>query len=104
MYHYIWPGVNIIHNDNFFIDHTGKQHPLVLITYKFDGVPEHKVFVKPHGNSKSNRPYCRTMESTKNRLEDELKSLKPKEAIHKVSQAKGGLLKASSAGELPLSQ
>ena len=86
------------------VDHTGIQRPLVLVTYKFDGVPEHKVLVKPHGNAKSNRPYCRTMASTKSQLQEELKSLKPKQAVHKVSHAKGGLLKASSSGELPLSQ
>ena len=85
-----------------FVDYTGQQHPLVLIVYKFDGVPEHKVLIRPHGHSTHSRPYCRTMKSTKKMLQHELVSACPKEAVQKVTKEKGGLLYAKSSGELPL--
>ena len=72
--------------------------------YKFDDVPEHKVLIRPHGNAKSNSPYCRVMKSTKDKLQHELKNASPKEAIHNVTVARGGLINSRSAGELPLRQ
>ena len=87
----------------FFVDNVGKQHPLVLVVYKFDAVSEHKVFIRPHGLSKSNQPYCRTMKSTKKKLQHELASASPKDVVHKVMKEKGGLLNAKSSSELPLS-
>ena len=76
--------------------------PVVLVTYKFDGA-EHKVVVKPHGNSISKSGYVRRMQSVKKNLKEALQSASPKEAIDKVLTAKGGLLQAMSAGQLPLS-
>ena len=72
------------------------------MTYKFDGA-EHKVVVKPHGNSISKSGYVRKMQSVKKNLKEALQSASPKEAIDKVLMAKGGLLQATSAGQLPLS-
>lgn len=77
------------------------MNPVVLTAYKFDGVPKHTVVTRPHGNSKSNKPYRRTMSSTKTHLAAKLKTEKPKDAIDSVFQSKGGLLGAKGAGELP---
>ena len=72
--------------------------------YKFDGSPEHRVRIHPHGNSKSIQPFCRTMISVKTQLARELVTQTPAEAIHKVYSTKGGVIGARSAGELPLHQ
>ena len=80
----------------FFVDYKGNKHPLQLVVYKFEGVPEHRVMIRPHGNAKTCNPYCRVMKSTKEKLREEL------EAIHKVTAARGGLVKSKSVGELSL--
>jgi len=72
-----------------------------LVVYKFDDVEDHLVLVQPHGNSrKSNQPYRRTKQSTKNLLDAELSQAKPKDAIDKVFTERGGMM-AESAGNLP---
>lgn len=78
----------------------GKQHKLALVVY---GVDEHDVQIRPHGNSKTNSPYCRTMKSTVNKIKEELKCNSPKQSISKIMHSKGGLASSSSAGGLPLS-
>ena len=70
-------------------DPSGAMKPLVLTVYKFDGVPEHTVLVRPHGNAKENKPYRRRMQSTKRQLAAELQVRKPKDAIDTVFQSKG---------------
>ena len=76
----------------------------MLVAYKFDGVPEHTILVRPHGNCKENKPYRRTMESTKNQLTTNLESQPPKAAINTVFHSKGGIVEAKSAGKLPRSR
>ena len=83
------------------IDPAGKVHDLVLAAYKFDGVPEHTILVHPHGNCKENKPFRRTMESTKNQLTTKFESQPPKTAINTVFHSKGGITEAKSAGKLP---
>ena len=78
----------------------GKVHDLVLVAYKFDGVPKHTILVRPHGNCKVNKPFCRTTESTKNHLTTTLESQPPKTAINTVFHSKGGIVEAKSAGKL----
>ena len=69
--------------------------------YRFSG-REHSVVVKPHGNSKKRkRPYKRTCPSTLKDLETELKQHRPKRAVFRVEQKRGGILSASCAGDLP---
>jgi len=58
--------------------------------YKFDGVPDHPVLVRPHGNAKSNKAYRRTKESTKSLLRDHLQEKNPKDTVDKVHTEKGG--------------
>ena len=73
----------------FLIDPAEKVHPYVLITYKFDKVPEHTILVSPHGNYKENKPYRRTMESTKKLLSTKLESQSPKKAVNSVHESMG---------------
>lgn len=54
--------------------------------------------MKPHGNAKSRKPYYRTSELTKNRLEELVKKHPPKEAFHKSLEESGGILQLTSAG------
>ena len=74
---------------------------MVLIMYKFDGVDEHTVLVRPHKLSKKSKPYFRTTPSVKMQLGHALSSQSPKDAIDSVTQDKGGLLLASNAGSIP---
>ena len=70
--------------------------------HKFEGAPEHDVSVRPHGSSKCNKPYCRTMKSVQKQLAKEVVLQSPKEAIRTVFTAKGGLKGNQSQGSLPL--
>jgi len=82
----------------FWTDSEDHLTPLALVVYKFDGVPDHPVLVRPHGNAKSNKAYRRTKESTKSLLRDHLQEKNPKDAVDKVHT---GILKAQSAGDIP---
>jgi len=84
-----------------FTDCYDQLVPLALIIYKFDGVPDHPVLVRPHGNAKSNKAYRRTKESTKKLLKDKLHHKEPRHAVDEVLSDKGGVLKAESAGDIP---
>ena len=73
-----------------------------MVIYKFDGVPEHEVLVRSHGNSKDGKcKYRRTMESTKKELRNKLAEGKSKEVVDELYMKRGGILKAQSAGQLP---
>ena len=86
------------------IDPAGKVHDLVFVAYKFDGVPKHTILVRPHGNCKVNKPFCRIMESTKNQLTTKLESQPLQTAISTVFHSKGGIVEAKSVGKLRCSQ
>ena len=66
------------------VDPAGSVHDLVLVVYKFDGLPEHTILVRPHGNCKENKPYRRTMKSTKNQITTKLELQPPKTAVNTV--------------------
>ena len=70
---------------------------MVLVQYVFDGV-EREVKVKPHGNTKSQRPYYRTSDTTKQRLLQLSETYSPKEVFHRSLEEKGGILQLKSAG------
>ena len=70
-------------------DPDGQLFCFVLVIYKFEGVPEHVVLVKPHGNAKRSGQYTRTKESTKQKLKDQLKTAAPKLAVDQVYESKG---------------
>lgn len=75
--------------------------PFVRVVYKFDGVPEHTVLARLHGDVKVNKLYRRTMKSTKRQLEIELQIRKPKDAIDIMFESKGGLVGTHSVEQLP---
>ena len=83
------------------LDQSDKMISLALVIFKFDGVEGHSVLVRPHGNAKSNHPYRRTKESTKNLLKAELVNSCPKNATDKVYNDKGGIVNAHDIGDLP---
>ena len=71
-----------------YVDPAGKTCDLVLVAYIFDDVPEHTILVRPHGNSKENKPYYRTMKSTVKQMTS-LAMQTSKRAIDKVFNDKG---------------
>lgn len=79
--------VNIITPD-------GQNYHLVFVKYYFEGNKEHKIEVKPHGNStKSTIPYLRTYKSTFTKIKETL-ARDPhsvQRAVHKTETAVGGL-------------
>lgn len=82
------------------IDNDGDTLNLALVQYIFDGA-EHSVLNCPHGNSKKQEGYIRTLPSTRQHLKKVSRSLTPKFAVKEVTTAVGGLLEATSAGSLP---
>ena len=86
----------------YSLDPSNEINALILVVYKFDGVKDHPVLVRPHGNAKrSDQPYRRTKQSTVNLLKAELEHSKPKDATNKVFTERGGIMMAQSAGDLP---
>ena len=83
------------------LDQSDKMISLALVIFKFDRVEGHSVLVRPHGNAKSNHPYRRTKESTKNLLKAEVVNGCPKDATNKVYNDKGGIVNAHDIGDLP---
>ena len=89
--------VDITHPD-------GKHHNVVFVKYEFDGVPEHAITVKKHGNAKScSIPYLRTYKSTRKCLEQSVKRSGTglKRAVHEIESEVGGLGNCNSVGALP---
>lgn len=63
---------------------------------------EQTVTVMPHGNSKDNKPYKRTMKSTLGQIKADVeKCVDPRKVIHNIINNKGGIEKIQSGGELP---
>ena len=71
-----------------------------MIQYWFDG-PQIEIKVKPHGNSNTNTPFFRTVESAKKRHQEIAASNKPREAIYRATQECGGELEAKGMSHLP---
>ena len=84
-----------------YTESSGKQYPIVMIIYKFDGITEQKVLVGPHAQSSKQKPFYRTAASVKTQLAKALEGKSPMDALDKVTQDKGGLLGATSVGQIP---
>ena len=67
-----------------------------MVQYIFDG-PEREVKIKPHGNSKGNKPYFRTSSTVKERIHQLAKHHKPKAAVDILTKEQGGELQARGA-------
>lgn len=76
---------------------------LAIVKYYFtEG--EHEVKVAPHGNSRSEGGYKRTMPSVMTKLKVTASENKPKKAVNSTHVRQGGILKATSAAVLPRSR
>ena len=71
-----------------------------MVQYMFDG-PELEIKIKPHGNSKQDRPFFRTSATTKERLKKVASENPPKQAIDILTKEQGGELEAHGAANLP---
>ena len=83
-----------------FADHEEDLLNLAMLHYCFDG-DEHPVLSCPHGNSKSQTGYIRTMPSTISTVRELSEHLPPRRVIGKMSQDVGGIMCAKSASQLP---
>ena len=72
--------------------------------YYFDKNKPHEIQSKPHGNSKTEQPYYRTMKSVHNTLQQSAGNATPKQALANSLQKCGRLLGARSVGCLPKSR
>ena len=77
--------------------------PVKVLQYSFKA-EEHKIIVKPHGNSKINdRPFVRTMHSTKGAMAEKVIATRkgPGKIYDELYEEKGGIFSFPSQGSLP---
>ena len=73
-----------------------------VVQYRFESGREHKVVIKPHGNFKGRKQaFSRTHPSTMKLLKEEALKCSPKEAVGTVYEENGGMMGATSLGQLP---
>ena len=72
------------------------MHNLALVQYIFDR-EEKDVKVIPHGNNKSQRPFHRTSDSTREEIKKLAPSLPSKAAFYASLEESGGVLSMKSA-------
>ena len=68
--------------------------------YSFDR-EEHQVDLKPHGNSKDEKPFTRTKPSTLSLLKESVKTKPPRKALREVENVLGGVMGAKLSCDLP---
>ena len=84
-----------------YTDSSGDQLNRAFVQYSFSGKP-HQILQKPHGNSKSARPFIQTTPSTLQKLKECRKTNQPpKQAVSNVTKEKGGNVNAKSVGDIP---
>ena len=83
-----------------YTDADGKPNRYCMVQYFFDG-PVVPVKFKPHGNSKSNKPFFRTAESTKRHLRELTTKHTPSEVVSLATAEEGGEIYARGASCLP---
>lgn len=81
-------------------DSNGQQRKLAFVQYSFDR-QEHPVDLKPHGNSKKEKPFTRTKPSTLSLLKESVKTKPPRKALRDVKNVLGGVMGAKLACDLP---
>ena len=79
------------------------RHPLCLVQYYFDGTP-HSIHPRAHGNSKTAKPYVRSMKSVHNKLRETAGKASPKQALVNCLEDCGGVREAHSGGSIPKSR
>ena len=81
-------------------DSSGDQLNCAFVQYSFSGKP-HPILQKPHGNSKSAKPFVWTTPSTFQKLKECRKTnQQPKLAVSKVTKEKGGIVNAKAIGDI----
>ena len=85
---------------NYILDPSGDQLNRAFVQYSFTGEPHH-VISKPHGNSKTARPFIRTTPSTLQKLKKFYKKQSSKKIIFDLVKEKGGVQKLKAAGDIP---
>ena len=73
---------------------------MALVHYTFEN-EEHAIMPRPHGNSKSQSAYVRTLPSILQKLREVSQHVPPKQAVSEVSRSVGGLSCVSSVAQLP---
>ena len=82
------------------LDSNGQRNKYSMIQYLFEG-PDIDIKIKPHGNSKEDRPFFRTAASTKERIKHLSSLSTPTAVISKLTKEKGGEIEARGIGTLP---
>lgn len=75
------------------VDSSGDQLNPAFVQYVFTG-EAHSIISKPHGNSKSKRPFIRTAPSTLQKLKECRETLPPRQTVNEVTKMTGGIIKA----------
>ena len=82
-------------------DPSGDQLNRAFVQYSFSSKP-HPILQKPHGNSKSSKPFVRTTPSTLQKLKECRRANQlPKQAVSAVTKEKGGIVNARTIGDIP---
>ena len=79
------------------------RHDLCLVQYYFDGEP-HVINPRPHGNSKTVKPYAWSKKSLHDKLKQSSGKATPKQALTESLLTCGGVLGADSVGSIPKSR
>ena len=89
--------------NNFILCYIGSiDNSRCIVQYWFESGKEHRIPVKPHGNNKLRKqPFCRTHPSTMALIKKEAENCAPKDAVGAVYKKQGGIMGATSIGELP---
>ena len=88
----------------FFPDAEKVRHQLCLVQYVFDKKNQHKIHLRSHGNSKSDKRYAHCMKSLHNKLRDSAGKATPKQALSNCLKDCGGVREARSLGSIPKSR
>ena len=84
-------------------DSNGQQRRRAFVQYSFD-CQEHPIDLKPHGNSKDEKPFTRTKPSTLTLLKESVKMKLPRKALRDVENILGGVMCAKLGCDLPCNQ
>lgn len=82
------------------LDSQGQVQQLAFVQYAFDRY-EHPIDIRPHGNSKGNKPFSQSKFSTISMLKKSVKTKQPLKALREVENVRGGVTSAKSGCDLP---
>ena len=85
---------------SIFAGGNSERHKYAMLQYMYSG-PEIDIQIKPHGNSKSSKPFFRTSSTTQMKIKEVASTHKPKKALAMLTKEQGGEIMASGASVLP---